>query len=57
MFRPNRDNAERVNSWILVTGARAHFLKVRYTYPASRIVEGQIEFERLLIGFFAANRQ
>jgi hypothetical protein len=46
---------EPVVSLLIVTGARASFLKVRYTYLASR-ADGRSELEKLLIDFFAANK-
>jgi hypothetical protein len=49
------DREEPVVSLLIVTGARASFLKVRYTYLASR-ADGRSELEKLLIDFFAANK-
>ena len=51
------ESTEPVVSWLLVTGARANFLKVRYTHPASRVEDGQRELEKLLVDFFAANKE
>jgi hypothetical protein len=54
-YQVNRGGAEPVVSWLLVTGARNHFFKVRYTCPASRSREGQGGLEGLLSAFFEAN--
>lgn len=48
-------NAERVVSWLLVTGARNHFLKIRYTCPASKAAEAERAVKALLVAFFEAN--
>ena len=53
-YRFNAKN-EQVASWLLVTGARQHFIKVRYTCAASKAGEGNRALESFLIAFFNAN--
>lgn len=55
-YRPGREDAEPVVSWLLVTGLRNHFFKLRYTHAANRAEEGRLALGRLLDAFFEANR-
>ena len=55
-YRPGRENADRVVSWLLVTGLRNHFFKIRYTHAADEAEKGRLALGRLLDAFFEANR-
>ncbi len=55
-YRPGREDAEPVVSWLLVTGFRNHFFKLRYTHVANRAEEGRVALGRLLDAFFETNR-
>jgi len=55
-YRPGREDAGRVVSWLLVTGLRNHFFKVRYTHTADEAEKGRLALGRLLAAFFEINR-
>ncbi|MBI4987675.1 MAG: hypothetical protein HZC23_02545 [Rhodocyclales bacterium] len=56
-FRLNRENTEPVVSWLLVTGYRNHFVKIRFSHLASRAETGRSEVGALLQAFGEANRE
>ena len=55
-FRPNRENAEPLVSWLLVTGLRNQFIKIRYSHRASEVERGRSELDVLLRAFLDANK-
>lgn len=56
-FRPNRENAEPLVSWLLVTGYRNQFVKIRFSHLASRAETGRSEVFALLLAFGDANKE
>ena len=47
--------AEPLFSWILLTGYKNHFLKLRYSHNADEIEKGQEELKMLIAEFLKAN--
>lgn len=56
-FRLNHVNAEPVVSWLLLTGYRNQFVKIRFSHLASRAETGRSEVGALLQAFGEANRE
>jgi hypothetical protein len=55
-LRPNRANADPLLSWLLVTGLRNQFVKIRYSHLASEEQKGRAELDRLVAAFLATNK-
>jgi hypothetical protein len=55
-FRPNRANADTLLSWLLVTGLRNQFVKIRYSHLASEAQRGRAELDALIAAFLSANK-
>jgi len=52
-------DGDRRVSWLLLTGTRQHYLKIRYTCPATsafRVEAAKTFLERLITSFFEENR-
>jgi hypothetical protein len=56
-FRPAQGNAGPQNSWLLITGTRGHFVKLRYSRPAAGEGDARAEAATLIVGFAEANKE
>lgn len=56
-FRTSQEGSEPLVSWLLVTGYRNQFLKVRFSHLASRAKEGRVAIDALVQAFWNANSQ
>jgi hypothetical protein len=55
-FRLNREGAEPVMSWLVLTGFHNRFVKIRFSHGADAASEGERALVRLIDAFFEANR-
>jgi hypothetical protein len=55
-FTPNRENSEPLISWLLVTGYRHHFLKIRFSHTATQPREGRQAVDQLIEALMKANQ-
>ncbi len=54
MTRPGGSETD-LHSWLLLTGFKNHFLKLRFTHPKTDSDRSQLELRELILAFLQAN--